>query len=313
MLLMAAALMVGCTYLLLTSEWETPINFKSVETWVFGTDAFSIGTTAILLVLYQFCVMDMWQRCIAISGARKADGTVYSDAEMVALLKRKTFNNAVAPFVLLFGCWYLAGFTGLVLNISPDNTQLMLTGLTERIGSLGLLGVIGGALIVTGLIAAAVSTMDTFLIALAQTVMYDIYGSAVKPGLADSIDTRPDIDQYWFVNDGRSVVIVAGFFAVVFAFFQFNVLSFWTTMYSIMLPFFPAVWFAIRGRTKVRSESIALGSVVLGSLLALTFGVVGTFLVASPVLVNCGTILGLVVSVCGIYLSTESDSSSARI
>ena len=257
-------------------------NFPFV---LIGPDPYSLVGLIILLSLYQFCVMDMWQRCIAFAKTKDDQNKVLSDDKLITLLKKNTFKKAILPFLILFIVWFAIGIVALGGNLTTDMTAILPSFLAS-FDSYGSIGYFSKAIVITGFVAAVMSTVDTFLLATVQTIMYDIYGTAFVKKLTQNIDTLDKYQQYRFVNISKLAIVVIGIASVGVAFFSFGLMNFWTTMYSIMLSFFPAVYASINGNAAKYKFSTVFYSIVIGSCGALLLGVLGTFVFNNSYIVS---------------------------
>ena len=260
-----------------------------------GPDPYGLLGIVILLSLYQFCIMDMWQRCIAFSKTKDEDNNPLSDETLISLLRKKTFKNAIIPFLILFIVWFGIGILALGVNLTNDLSGIIPSFLAA-FDAYGPIGYFSKAVVIAGFVAAMLSTVDTFLLATVQTIMYDIYGTAVVRGLTNKLDTLDKFQQYRFVNISKILIILLGIAAVIIAFFSFGLMNFWTTMYSIMLSFFPAVYESISGRSQNYRFNSVFYSIVIGSFGALILGVLGTFILNNPYVVGTAPLFAVLSS-----------------
>ena len=245
---------------------------------ILGPDPYGLVGLIVLLTLYQFCIMDMWQRCIAFSKTKDENGNQLDDDKLIALLKKKSFKDAVAPFSVLFIVWFMIGIVALGANLTDDLTAI-LPAFLASFDNYGPLGYFSKAIVITGFVAAVMSTVDTFLLSTVQTIMYDIYGTAFIKNLSQKINTLDKFQQYRFVNISKLAIVIIGIASVGVAFLSFGLMNFWTTMYSIMLSFFPAVYFSMNNKSSKYNYNSVFYSVVIGSGGALILGILGTFIV----------------------------------
>ena len=239
--------------------------------------------------------MDMWQRCIAFSKTKDEDNNPLSDETLISLLRKKTFKNAIIPFLILFIVWFGIGILALGVNLTNDLSGIIPSFLAA-FDAYGPIGYFSKAVVIAGFVAAMLSTVDTFLLATVQTIMYDIYGTAVVRGLTNKLDTLDKFQQYRFVNISKILIILLGIAAVIIAFFSFGLMNFWTTMYSIMLSFFPAVYESISGRSQNYRFNSVFYSIVIGSFGALILGVLGTFILNNPYVVGTAPLFAVLSS-----------------
>jgi hypothetical protein len=89
-----------------------PPEMLSLRGLIVGPDVLYLAGSVVLVIVYQFCIMDMWQRAIAVAGA-SMDG----EKALVRKIQRKVFRDSVGPFLLLFICWFAMGIAVLVSRI----------------------------------------------------------------------------------------------------------------------------------------------------------------------------------------------------
>ena len=159
---------------------------------------------------------------------------------------------------------------------------------------------------------SAISTVDSFLIAAVQTFMYDIYGVVIKRGLTAKIPSFSQEEKYKFINFSRFFVVVFGISSIMIAILQFGLIQFWTSMYSLMLAFFPPVFYAIGKKnpvSKVRGKVVLIG-IVLAAFSALDLGIVGTFLTQNPYYSNIAPFAALIISTFFLVLAKTRNNDS---
>jgi Na+/proline symporter len=269
-----------------------PDEFFSLQQLTIGSAPISLAALLLLLVLYQFCVMDMWERCIAIARSPIAEppsgepaDVATRDARTAALMRRMLVWESVIPFVLLFIAWYLIGLISVAQGWTADASQIIpmffvkLEALAQTDPALGRTI---QTLVIICFLSAALSTIDGFLIAAVQTVAFDWLG--FKTG-GDSAHNQAD--DRWALLVSRALIIVCGAAAVTVAFTQFDLMSFWVGMYSLMLSFFPVIWLSLHpGRRFERPGPARVGlAIVVGSSVAACVAVWGTFLRPNPEIV----------------------------
>jgi hypothetical protein len=303
MSLMAVIVAAFSIYLLVTQPTATKIgqgfSFLPNNAYI------DVLAMVVLLTLYQFCVMDMWQRCIA-SAQSDIESTPEKagnekDEEMVHDLKRKVFIQSIIPFSLFFIAFYLIGFAVRYIKPTADLVTILqfFLSLFDRHSDFLLFM---KAIVIVGFAAAAISTVDAFLIAAVQTWMYDIYGIIIKPGLTEKIPYMNVEEKNRFVHFSRFFVVVFGYAAILFAFFQFELIQFWTSMYSLMLAFFPPVYVAMRKKHNYDGNKVLIG-IILGAFSALILGVLGTFILHDSNYSNAAPISSLVISSIFLFIA----------
>lgn len=270
----AVALAIASIYFLRDRPFVFDENYTSKRGLLLGPSWSSLAGMVALLLPYQFCVMDMWQRCIAISQANASD----SPEVRIEKMRAQSFSQPAIIFLLLFICWFIVGVVTKGTGFAVDPSDV-LGPLLAYLGQNGLLGFIVLIFALGAFGAAVMSTFDTFLVALVQAFMYDWYGQT-RPHLRAVIQgNSTDFDRRRFVNAARFWVGVFGLSAIVLAGVDFPLLAFWVGMYSLMLGFFPAVYLGISYpeycARRISAKSAAI-SIFVGFLCALLCGVLGT-------------------------------------
>ena len=260
--------------------FSLPESYFTVRAVLIGPDPFGLFSVVALLVVYQFCVMDMWQRCIAVANSPDFKGA--SDEALISRMKEVVFKKSLIPFLIFFLAWFAIGIFALGTGLTDDLNNI-LPAFLGAFDQWGVAGIALKSIVLLAFVSAILSTVDSFLIAAAQTIMYDIYGSAIQKGLVSRFHELSEKSLSKFVELSRLTVVALGVSAVVFAFTQFNLMSFWVGMYSIMLSFFPAVYVQTLSNEQARHRNYrrVLAGVLSGSIGALVVSVVGTFIVAS--------------------------------
>nr|VFJ63616.1 MAG: Na+/proline symporter [Candidatus Kentron sp. FW] len=280
MLFGAGAIILFIFIALYSKPFSLPAAYFSLESILIGPDPFGLFSLFALLVVYQFCVMDMWQRCIAV--ANSPDFNSATDEQLIYHMKEVVFWKSFLPFLLFFLVWFTIGIFVLGTGITDDINNI-LPAFLAAFDDWGIIGIGLKSIVLLAFVSAILSTVDSFLIAATQTVMYDIYGSVIQKGLVSRFSSLSQASLSRFVEISRLVVLGLGISAVIFAFTQFNLMSFWVGMYSIMLSFFPAVYVqTLRGRGKQkRNYKRVLYGILGGSFGALAISITGTFVLKS--------------------------------
>lgn len=304
MTVMSITIILFCIIFLFNNPFSLQSEYFSFPGAVVSPDPFGLFSLFILLVLYQFCIMDMWQRCIAIVNSKDENGKNYSDEQIIKILKKNTFKKSIIPFAWFFAVWFLIGIVALGTGLTNDMNAI-LPAFLVAFDTLGNWGFLMKGIVLAGFIAAVVSTVDTFIIATVQTIMYDIYGTKIVPGLTEKLNTLPEIKKFRFVSISRVLIPIIGISAVVFAFTQFELLSFWTSMYSIMLAFFPPVFIGIFKESKDYKFSFVKASIIIGSFGALLLGLIGTWLIPNSYVVSSAPIFAVLSSSIVILLGKK--------
>ena len=255
-----------------------PSSYFGLEMLTIGPSPSSLMSLVVLLSLYQFCVMDMWERCIAIVNSDFARSAKNAD-EVIVRSMRRMIAGSIIPFVVLFGAWYGIGLLSLGEHWCDDPNQIIPQLISHLIvyASTGIAGATVETLIVLCFSAAALSTIDGFIIAAVQTIIFDWIPSFRRDH--KSIDELNEKEAKRTLLFSRLLVLLVGALAVSIAYMSFGIMSFWVGMYSLMLSFFPAIFFSLRsdGKGMIRSASQVALSIVSGAFVALCAAVIGTF------------------------------------
>lgn len=262
-----------------TDGFKWPATFISATMLTIGPAPMALFSLVVLLVMYQFCVMDMWERCIAIvNSAPQLSGEDLN--KFVAGNIRRRIAWSIVPFVVLFGAWYGIGLLSLGQGWTDDPNKIIpcLIDRLNLFASQGFKGAAVETLVVLCFSAAALSTIDGFIIAAVQTIIFDWFPS-FTPDHKECTEIDEQRSTQWLAWS-RVLVLVVGAAAVGIAYMSFGIMSFWVGMYSLMLAFFPAIFFSIHfGKAFQEQQSaarVAL-SIVLGAASALVAAILGTF------------------------------------
>jgi Na+/proline symporter len=267
-----------------------PAGYLSLRNLTVGPDIPTLLSIVILLVLYQFCVMDMWERCIAIVNtpgvSREQDNeesAARSDDAAIRIIRRTLVVYSIAPFLILFAAWYGIGLLAVSQNWTTNPSEII-PKLFEKLQILSTYFPIIGPLLESAIIlcflSAALSTIDGFLIAAVQTVVFDWLGKRPRGVAVGGIS--PD---RLLLRLSRGLIVVLGLVAVAVSFVSFNLMSFWVGMYALMLSFFPPIWLAMNGSGKrLPAQGTVVSAILVGSGVSLALSVTGTFIVLSPLL-----------------------------
>jgi Na+/proline symporter len=280
---------VGAIYWFLYAMFERdgfslPSKFLSPLMLTVGPSPLLLMSIVSLLLFYQFCVMDMWERCIAVANSRLVSGRdrdagVQNDTAAAKKISRMLVWESLVPFILLFGAWYGIGVFAVAQKWTDDANQII-PALFKQLAIYGDANPLSASILETLIVlcfsGAALSTMDGFLIAAVQTVVFDWTQLVSRATAMESDDVS---GAKWKLPAARVLTLLLGGVAVAIAFLPFDLLSFWVGMYSLMLSFFPAIYLAIRPAADEPSRPAyrVAASIILGSISALTVAVWGTF------------------------------------
>lgn len=293
-----------------TAALAFPAGYFSLRMLTVGPSVASLLSLVVLLALYQFCVMDMWERCISIVNSDFAQNVKNPD-DVIIRTMRRMISGSIIPFVVLFGAWYGLGLLALGQQWSADPNEIIPQFISrlQVYASSGVLGSVVETLVVLCFSAAALSTIDGFIIAAVQTVIFDWLPSFRKTHVES--DQLPDNEAKRILLWSRVLVLLVGGVAVTIAYLSFQIMSFWVGMYSLMLSFFPAIFISLwKGEpNRRRSAGQVAVSIVSGAVAALIVAIVGTFfLTAYPLL----TVLPpfMAVGVASLVMVAKTDQES---
>ncbi len=220
----------------------------------------------------------MWDRCIAVGNTRFPEGEGTPDEIAVDAI-RQMIKQSILPFVVLFGAWYGIGLLALGQHWTDDPSQIIQAFISrlQSVATTSFWGAVTETLVVLCFSAAALSTIDGFIIAAVQTVIFDWL-----PNFREDHKQVKELNQkqsQQTLLGARGLVLVIGAVAVGVAYASFQIMSFWVGMYSLMLSFFPAIFLSLldRDQSKQRSARQVSASVLSGALLALIFAWLGNF------------------------------------
>lgn len=300
------------------SSLDLPHDYLSIRMLTIGADAFSLSSIVLLLTFYQFCVMDMWQRCIAIVSSKSLIGDIdiqapEADEKIARELRSMLVWKSAIPFLVLFGAWYGIGLAALGQHWTEDPAKIIPEFLNRVIlfsNENGLGGAAVLTLIVVCFTSAALSTIDGFLIAAVQTLVYD--WRLTFSGRTKELNELNESEVERLLMLSRLLVVGCGGAAIAIALTPFGIMEFWVSMYSLMLSFFPAIILSIlRGKQfcENRTAQQVSASIVLGSLSALICAILGTYLLNNSTLTSASAFLAVVISSLVLWPATVGRSS----
>ena len=261
-----------------TSSVTLPPKYLTLRMLTVGPSPPTLVSLIVLLALYQFCVMDMWERCIAIVNSDFIQKAANPDKAAVTSMRRMIWESIVW-FVILFGAWYGLGLLALGQRWCDDPNQIIpqLIVRLEAYGASNITGALTETLVVLCFSAAALSTIDGFIIAAVQTIIFDWLPSFREEH--KEWDELNEAEAQQTLLLGRILILVVGACAVMIAYMSFGIMSFWVGMYSLMLSFFPAIFLSLRSRdgSHRRSEFQVALSIISGATAALVVAILGTF------------------------------------
>ncbi len=144
----------------------------------FELGAMNLLSLALLPLFWQFADVTMWQRLSSVRGIGSQDTHVFSE------VKRGLLRYALESPVT----WILAILCGIALRYGPIDVggEAVYDGLAQiplALGSdqsIGLIGGIVAGIFAGGIVAAMLSTADSFMIASAFVLTYDVAGYSKK-------------------------------------------------------------------------------------------------------------------------------------
>jgi Na+/proline symporter len=235
----------------------------------------------VLFVPFNFCVMDMWQRCTA---TRSAD-------RITAIRSVGSFKTCIS-FGLIFLVPILVGLSarGMFQEGSLSDSIIVFPEYLKRIAGPPAIRIPVLCVIYAGFFAALMSTADTLLINASYSFMYDVIGPLRKINYADlDRDSRVHtiaVFRFW--------VFVFGLLAAPLMFVGLTLYQLVLAVFSSQIVLFTPIIFAIfrPERAASRSQGAWL-SIVSGFAAALACAAIGrltgiaTIVDATPVLAFC--------------------------
>jgi Na+/proline symporter len=259
-----------------------PDGYWSLRSMTVGNDVSTLVSLLILLFLYQFCIMDMWERCIAIVNSSAEPGEIDTevalkpDGDVAASIWRMLVLHSLGPFLLLFVTWYGIGLMSVAQGWTDDPSQII-PKLFEKMDSFSelapLLGPFLKSAVIICFLSAALSTIDGFLIAAVQTVVFDWWGKRPQTDASEASAAGRHT-----LLASRGLIIICGIGALTIAYAQFDLLNFWVGMYALMLSFFPPIWQSLNHRGgQISTPGAVAAAIIFGSGFSLVISLLGTF------------------------------------
>jgi len=237
----------------------------------------------ILFVPFNFCVMDMWQRCTATQG----------EDRLRAIRSVGSWKTCVT-FAVIFLVPILVGLSArtVMSGASFSNNILVFPEFLKQIAGPPWLRIPMLCVIYTGFFAALMSTADTLLINSVYSFMYDVLGPIrrINFGALDKTAHRRTIAVF------RFWVLVFALLAVPLIFIGLTVYQLVLAVFSSQIVLFIPIIYAIYRPQHAPARSRgACWSVVTGFLAAVICVNIGR-LVDNPIVVDGTPVFAFVVS-----------------
>ena len=237
--------------------------------WYAGTEW--ILAAFVLMIPFQLSVSDMWQRCCAIKGKKKA-------------ISKSLFISALlfVPF------WFVPIFIGVVVKCFHPNIE----SADAFVYFLDLLRSPWAGFVLAGFFAAIISSADTLLVNASLVFLYDVYGPTKQ---IDFKGLSKDRDRT-IMTAARLWIIVFGLVAIIFVFLGKSLYHLIVTILSIQIVLFvPLFYGVIKKEGLPRKKYGAVFGVVFGFLFAF-FTVIYGNLANDLNVLNSAPIVGFVSS-----------------
>lgn len=241
----------------------------------------------ILFIPFNFCVMDMWQRCTA---TKKED--------RVRAIRSVGSWKTCLTFAIIFLVPILVGLSArtVLSGASLDNNILVFPEFLKHVAGPPLLRIPVLCIIYAGFLAALMSTADTLLINVAYSFMYDVLGPIRRVDFVALDKTAREhtiaVFRFWVVVFALLAVplifIGLTIYQLVLAVFSSQVVLFTPIMYAIFRP----------QRAAVRARG-AWWSIVTGFVTAVVCVATGRIL-GDATVIDATPVLAFVVSV-GVF------------
>jgi len=200
--------------------------------------------------LWQFAAMDMWQRSLAVGDAKKV--------QRGALIAGLVFGIIAIPAILL------GLLVGNVTSGGPlNNPTAVITAFTDSIP-----GVWWNGAFLTALVGALLSSQDSNLAALTQTLYVDVWKE-----YRDDNSTNSAVDS---LSQARILVAVSAVFGLIILYILtakigFDLISFLLTFFSAQVALLPSIFFALTS-TRDFEPTIPAISISFGFIIAFALG-----------------------------------------
>jgi Na+/proline symporter len=220
------------------------------------------------LINVPFPLIDMtvWQRVAAVKSINDAKRGIW---------------GALITFIIT---WVIILLSAMLLteNSSLDSSGGLSTTLINFTSGFGVLGIIFGIITFPSLIAAMLSTADTYLVASSQTIIMDIKerkyfdkNKIIKSTSDKKLKVSPDDRR--IVTETRKFMFIWGIIGILVVFILgkvgFNVADLVFAIYGSSLSLLPAVLFALIKKYSVKKYSFpAKVSVIIGLISGWTYG-----------------------------------------
>lgn len=219
---------------------------------------------------YQLCMMDMWQRTFAMGKCYK------SDNDLIVNIRKQLL---ISTIIYTFFFWIFMSVGICVRSIfgSEVDPNLILNKFFELTGEFGSIGHLFFGLILMGIIAAIISTVDSYLNSMTQTFMYDIYSTKINKKLYKSFPTFSQIEKKRFVNISRFFIPIFGICGIILVFFVFEIFNFLMNIYTLAIILFPATLYAVFKEKRRLNFKSAYISILVGIFIVVLLSFIGTF------------------------------------
>ncbi len=227
------------------------------------SDIVFIVAMLILFIPFNFCVMDMWQRCTATQKGQRLD----------AIRSVGSWKTSVT-FAIVFLVPILVGLSSqsVLKGVTFDDSIRVLPEFLKQIAGPAWLRVPVLCVIYAGFFAALMSTADTLLINVAYTFMFDILGPLRNIDYADLDKAQ----RYQTISVFRFWVFAFGLCAVPLIFVGLTIYQLIFAVFSSQVVLFTPILFAIlRPEHAQRRSRGAWWSIVLGFLAAVISVIAG--------------------------------------
>lgn len=233
----------------------------------------------VMFVPFNFCVMDMWQRC-----------TATSKEDRLTAIRSVGSLKTILTFAFVFGVPVVAGLAARQVSsmLSPGYSMTLLPEFLGLCSATSVVQIMTHAIIYAGFLAALASTADTLLINTAYTFMYDVLAPLRGLDLSSLTENQKDhtiaIFRFWvFVFALLAVPLIFSgltLYQLVFAVFSSQIVLFVPILYGLLKPHQAAVRGKGAAVSVVAGFTLAVVSVVVGMASGMSELVDGAPLVA---------------------------------
>ena len=257
---------------------------------VFDLGFLNILSLFVISIPYLICTMDMWQRLIATSESDAIDQTIIRNTV-------RSHIYSIIIFSMLFIIFIIMGMFTYNIDSTINDPNRIIPVFIEYINNSGVAGFIIVSIILITILSAVLSTIDTIMITVTQSYLFDLYPVIFKKGqFNDDINSLSSENNYKMVNISKYFIAILAIIVVLFQFIEIaNYFNFLWSVYGLVVCMFPSIIIGILSTRKYSFYSSFI-SILAGFLISATIGYYGTFVLNNFDIVTIAPVIGLIVS-----------------